>query len=80
MAQQLKITLQLPEPGWSHYPQEFVKKRVLVVEFENATFRNTGRPFKWLPTYDQMIEILGAMGQVEEESWGDKDGKMQSGQ
>ena len=69
MAQIMKITKQLPDPGMSIYPQELVRKKVVVVEFENAHFKNTGRPFKWIPTYDQLIEILGALAQIEEESW-----------
>jgi hypothetical protein len=77
--QRLNIVKQLPEPGWSIYPPEVVKKRIVVVEFEHATFKDTGKQFRWIPTYDQLIEILGALAQIEDESWGDKN-EMQSGQ
>lgn len=77
MTQAMTVKKQLPDPGMSIYPQELVKKRIVVVEFADATFRNTGRSFKWLPTYDQLIEILGALAAIEEESWSDDNGKMQ---
>ena len=75
MAQKMMVTKQLPDPGMSIYPQELVRKKVVVVEFENAHFKNTGRSFKWLPTYDQLIEILGALAAIEEESWSDTNGQ-----
>lgn len=77
MGQKMTVTKQLPDPGMSIYPQDLVKKKIVVVEFEDATFKDTGRSFRWIPTYDQLYEILGALAAIEEESWGGKNGKMQ---
>lgn len=60
----LVITIQEPE-----FSEVAHGKKVVVVEFPNCKSTTTGRSFKWLPTYDQMIDILSALAKIEGESW-----------
>lgn len=47
-------------------------KEVVMVQFPNCISIKTGKPFKWLPTYNQLKEITKALQEIEKESWNDK--------
>ena len=44
-------------------------KDCVLVEFPNCVSSITGKPFKWMPTYDQLKQINKMLERVEIESW-----------
>lgn len=44
-------------------------KEVVFVEFPNCISLKTNKSFKWMPTYEQILEILKALGKIEQVSW-----------
>ncbi len=55
----LKITKQKASWNKSKFGNS---KRCVVVEFPNCSF-------KWMPTYQQLKDIIQALKEIEEESW-----------
>lgn len=53
----LKITKQIPE--WSAVNKD---KECVIVEFPNCDF-------KWMPSYKDLVRIMVAVVEMEEESW-----------
>lgn len=49
------------------------EKLCVVVEFPNCISMKTQQPFKWMPTYDQLLQISKALNEIEEKSWNEKD-------
>jgi len=44
-------------------------KECVFVEFPNCISSKTQKSFKWMPTYEQIIDILQALGDIERDSW-----------
>jgi hypothetical protein len=63
---QLKITRGKVEFNTSEYGND---KEVVFVEFPNCISTTTNRPFKWMPTYEQLNEIGRALDEIERVSW-----------
>ncbi len=56
----MKIEITKEKPEWN--TSSLNQRRCVMVKFENQTF-------KWMPTYQQMQEIMKALKEIEEESW-----------
>ena len=63
---ELKITKQKAEFNTSKLGNS---KRCVMVEFPNCISTKTNRPFKWMPSYNQLKEIKRALEEIERESW-----------
>lgn len=44
-------------------------KEVVFVEFPNCISITTNKPFKWMPTYKEIAQILNALEEIEQVSW-----------
>lgn len=64
----MKLILSYEKADWNSSPFGS-DKLVLVVKFPNCISATTGRPFKWLPTYDQLDQIKEALDKIERISW-----------
>lgn len=62
---EMKISIEEPEFNKSGV----TKKKCVVVSFPNCVSTTTKKPFKWMPTYDQLDKIGLALLDVEEQSW-----------
>ena len=52
--------------------EEEINKRLedmVFVQFPNCISIKTGKPFKWMPTYKQLLEIKKELDEIEERSW-----------
>lgn len=65
----MNILIQKAEWNTSRYGND---KDVCIVEFPQIICKSTNRPFKWLPTYEQLEVITKALKEVEEKSWNNK--------
>lgn len=45
-------------------------KLCVMVEFPNCISTTTGKPFKWMPRYDELQAIRKALDDIEKMSWG----------
>jgi len=41
------------------------EKELWIVEFPNCISKTTGKPFKWMPSYDELNEIKKGLDEVE---------------
>lgn len=48
-------------------------KDCVIVEFPNCISSTTNKPFKWMPTYQQLEQIHHALHEIERESWKNED-------
>lgn len=55
----MKLKITKRKADWSNVNHQ---KNVVIVEFPNCTF-------KWMPTYEQLIDIRKALEEIEMESW-----------
>lgn len=62
----MRIKITKEKPKWSNVGHG---KHVIIVEFPNCISEKTQKPFKWLPTYEQLKEIRDALEEIEKESW-----------
>ena len=62
----LKITKEKAEYNKSKLGNS---KMLVMVEFPNCISTKTNKPFKWIPTYEQIYQILKNLGEIEKESW-----------
>ena len=54
---------------WNKSP--FKDKELLFVEFPNCVSSTTGKPFKWLPTHEQVKKLKEELDDVEK-IWAEK--------
>jgi len=59
----MNLNMYLSTAEWANSPIK--DKQLLFVEFPNCISTTTGKPFKWLPTYEQIEEIKKLLDYVE---------------
>lgn len=62
----LKISKEKAEFNESEFGSD---KLCVVVQFPNCISTKTNKPFKWMPTYKQLRQIVQALQEIEKESW-----------
>ena len=68
----MNLTIKIERPEFSKVQHD---KMCLVVEFPNCYSTTTGKPFKWMPTYQQLRDLSKCLEAIERISWNDKNEK-----
>jgi hypothetical protein len=55
--QQMKLEITEQKAEWNDSPYGN-EKLLCVVQFPNCISRTTGEPFKWMPTYKEIAQII----------------------
>jgi len=60
----MELKIYRAKAEWAHSAVK--EKELLFVEFPNCISTKTGKPFRWLPTYDQLRKLQQELEEVEE--------------
>lgn len=66
----MEMNVKIQKAEWNTSPHGS-EKEVCIVEFPQIICKSTNKPFKWMPTYEQLKEINDKLNYVEKKSWGE---------